>query len=123
MESIEELEAVEDTPAPEELEPGEGEIPIEDLEYTYEETPIEKAEPLRELKPSQEAIPVDASLPIEAKPSEKKGIIAVVELLKHLKGLAAELPEKERVSFSEGKLPTNLESVIDSLQNLTIIKE
>jgi hypothetical protein len=84
---------------------------------------MEEAEPVGEPELQQKEIPTKKAPPIKSKPSEENEIMAVVELLKHLKGLAGALPEKEKASFKEGKLPTNLESVIDSLQNLTIIKE
>jgi tetratricopeptide (TPR) repeat protein len=72
---------------------------------------------------SQESIGHEEHKTAEIDPDEIHEAPNVIELLKHLKHLADELPEKEKTSFSQSKLQTNLESVIDSLGNLTIIKE
>jgi hypothetical protein len=50
-------------------------------------------------------------------------ILAVVELLNCLKELVKALPEKERESFFNGDIQFSLNSVIDSLKNMAIIKE
>jgi tetratricopeptide (TPR) repeat protein len=66
--------------------------------------------------------PSEAKAPLGKKESaQNKEISKMVDLMEHLKQLTEELPENERLSFSEGNLQANLESVIDSLKNLTII--
>jgi hypothetical protein len=50
-------------------------------------------------------------------------ILAVVKLLNRLKELVKELPDRERESFFNGNLQLSLDSVIDSLKNIAIIKE
>ena len=50
-------------------------------------------------------------------------IPAVIALLVYLKHLTDELPMEERKSYIDGWFPAALESVIDSLKKLTIIKE
>jgi hypothetical protein len=61
--------------------------------------------------------------PVPIKDSKQADLSRVVDLLGALHGLTEALPEKHRNSYSQGKLQPALESVIDSLRNLTIIKE
>jgi hypothetical protein len=61
--------------------------------------------------------------PVPIKDKKQVDLSRVVDLLGALHGLTEALPEKHRNSYSQGKLQPALESVIDSLRNLTIIKE
>jgi tetratricopeptide (TPR) repeat protein len=54
---------------------------------------------------------------------EKTEIPSLIGLLNCLKNLAEDLPNKERELFHRSNFPITLDSVIDSLRNLDIIKE
>ena len=54
---------------------------------------------------------------------EPAGIVAVIELFEYFKALLEEIPREKLNSPLQGKLPETLDSVIDSLRKLVIIKE
>jgi len=113
----------------------EPEEPLEEIpsEIPLEE-PIEEPLPLMEELPEEETpedlTPEELTLENqgneEPEPTEdnKQGDLSkVVDLLGFLHGLTDALPEEQRKTYSQGKLQTAMGSVIDSLKNLTIIKE
>jgi hypothetical protein len=105
-------------------EPLEEELLIDD-ELTDSEAPMELSpnEPAldtvarEEILPKEE-IPTKESAKVPELPPE---ISEVLGLLACLKQLTEELPEEDRDSYLQGRFPAVLESVIDSLKNLTII--
>jgi hypothetical protein len=82
-------------------------------------------------KPAEEpvAITEESEPPVESPPPSEQSEIdevelpRVLELLTCLKGMTKALPKKQCDSYASGKIQPALESVIDSLKNLTIIKE
>jgi len=88
-----------------------------DAEMAEDLTPEEPApqEPALSDLGNEEAAPIKEDKQID--------LSNVVELLGTLHGLTGALPEKQRTTYSQGKIQTSLESVIDRLKNLTIIKE
>ena len=71
-------------------------------------------------------VPQNASPPMdqtEKKPREGVQLDSVIGLLNCLKGLADDLPNQQKDTYMHGKFPAALDSVIDSLKKLTIIKE
>jgi hypothetical protein len=81
-------------------------------------------EELPQAMPSPPPPPEPKIIPLPPPPTEKGSEVQnIVNLLKCLKDLTNELPDKEKTNFNQGKFPTHLESVIDSLKNLDIIKE
>ena len=59
---------------------------------------------------------------VQAEGKNEGGIFDVIGLLTYLKGLTGELPDTKRNSFLRGKYPETLDSVIDRLRKLAIIK-
>ena len=112
---------------PESLDTGE----LEDYEeFEVYEEPLDVQKPLEAEEPVGAEPLLLEELPFSPEPSglqtpddEGSEISEVIDLLKYLKHLTEDLPEIKRDSFLEGRYPVVLESVIDSLKNLTIIKE
>jgi len=116
---------------PERMQPRKPEpVPFEEEEETLEELELEQEKEEIEEIPSEEPIkePVLEKLPEEkiSEPIEdnkQEDLSKVLDLLGFLHGLTEALPEERRKTYTEGKLQTAMGSVIDSLKNLTIIKE
>ena len=51
------------------------------------------------------------------------GILTIIKLLEYLKRLAEELPEINHKTYIKDKLPEAIESLIDSLRKLIIIRD
>ena len=119
----------------------EDEVPSEPLLESAAEEPIE--EPIIEEPAAQEETAVEENLsqeplaqePLAQEPLAQEplagefpeegdagGLFEVVGLLKYLKSLTKELPERKQNAFIKGKYPKALDSVIDSLKKLAIIK-
>jgi hypothetical protein len=82
--------------------------------FTEAELPVLKETLLDEDTLKEEVFPGESCSPPE--------ISAVLELLNCLRQMTEELPEKGRNTFLQGRFPAALESVIDSLKSLAIIK-